>query len=333
MSRFDLKLINGKTVQEILYSASDKIYEKVKNAYLLHENNQTHNPGSYFLGSLNNPGSRIIALPAYVGSTPDCMGIKWIGSNPKNIKSGFPRASALIILNDTDTMMPLCCMEGSIISATRTSVSAVLATEVLNNGVREAESLGIIGNGFIPETIVNYFHQYGWKFDNIFLYDLDKKRSEQFSGKNDYYSYEILASHEELIRKSDITLFTTTVPKPYFDDVLLLGHNPLLLNISLRDIGTEVILSSQNIVDDIDHVLNANTSVHLAQQKIGNATFIDGTLANVMTSDVELRNNKPKIFSPMGLGVLDIALAELVYQEAVEIGNYINIEDFTLTGQ
>ncbi|MEN8217435.1 MAG: hypothetical protein ABFS56_13920 [Pseudomonadota bacterium] len=73
----------------------------------------------------------------------------------------------------------------------------------------------------------------------------------------------------------------------------------------------EILLKNINIVDDIDHICRANTSVHLAQQQEGNTHFIKGTLIDVIQKRLTLRekSNETVIFSPFGLGVLDVALA------------------------
>jgi len=65
-------------------------------------------------------------------------------------------------------------------------------------------------------------------------------------------------------------LFTTVASKPHITDGTLFEHNPLVLHVSLRDLAPEILLNSQNVVDDIDHVMKANTSPHLAEQKTGN---------------------------------------------------------------
>ena len=60
-------------------------------------------------------------------------------------------------------------------------------------------------------------------------------------------------------------MFTTTALEPYLADEKLFAHSPTVLHLSLRDISVNVILASQNIVDDVEHCLKANTSLHLAE--------------------------------------------------------------------
>ena len=87
----------------ILNGLRQDAIELVAQTYLTHERGETVNPDSYFLRFPEQPANRIIALPAaIVDSEGDqsVSGIKWIASYPDNIKSGIPRASAVLILND-----------------------------------------------------------------------------------------------------------------------------------------------------------------------------------------------------------------------------------------
>jgi ornithine cyclodeaminase len=102
----------------------------------------------------------------------------------------------------------------------------------------------------------------------------------------------------------------------------------LVLHVSLRDLAPEILLASTNIVDDIDHCLKANTSPHLAEQLTGNRDFLAGTLDDVMGGRVTAPTDRPLIFSPFGLGVLDLAVGMYVYDKVVSSGDLQVIDDF-----
>ena len=122
-------------------------------------------------------------------------------------------------------------------------------------------------------------------------------------------------SAEQLIRSSDLVVFATTAGQPHIHDAHWFEHNPLVLHVSLRDLAPEIVLASANIVDDIEHCLKADTSPHLAEQLTGSRDFLDGTLDDVMAGRVTPPTDRPLLFSPFGLGVLDLAVAKYVYDE------------------
>ena len=61
-----------------------------------------------------------------------------------------------------------------------------------------------------------------------------------------------------------------------------------------------VILASQNIVDDVDHCLKAGTSLHLTETAMGNRDFISGTLVDVLNKKCTLDRPDLAYFRPLG---------------------------------
>lgn len=89
-----------------------------------------------------------------------------------------------------------------------------------------------------------------------------------------------------------------------------------------------MILAASNVFDDVEHCLKANTSPHLAEQATGGREFVTGTLAGVLNGEVTVPDNRPVVFSPFGLGVLDLALGAFVHQRARAAGKALAVPDF-----
>lgn len=329
---FELSIIKGQVIHELIHQQLEVCVRVVRDAYLAHHAGQSVNPSSYFLLFPEKPSSRIIALPAYLGGGVGVSGIKWIASYPENVKKGFPRASAVLVLNDYETGYPFAFLESSIISASRTAASAVLAAQWLNGGKKAARSIGFVGNGLIARYLYDFFVGTGWALDEVHLYDTSAEEAARFAREVVRPGeHKRVVTHPDLpslMKASEVIVFATVAGKPHVHDPALLDHAPLVLHVSLRDLAPELILSAQNFVDDVDHCLKANTSVHLTEQRQGNREFLHGTLGEVMTGSAKVDLSRPRIFSPFGLGVLDLAVGKWVHDQARAAGRDVRMNDF-----
>ncbi|MFC0432522.1 2,3-diaminopropionate biosynthesis protein SbnB [Kutzneria buriramensis] len=320
-------VIGGAVVQEMLRDRHRELVDVVEHAYRLHGRAQTVNPPSYFLTYPDRPGARTIALPASVRGDIAVDGIKWISSFPANIRTGLPRASAVLVLNDPETGYPFGCLESSIISATRTAASAVLAAATLARGDRPRR-VTYFGTGLIARYVHEFLVGTGWEFDEVGVYDLSADYARRFREHIHADSVTVHTDPRSAIEKAGLVVFATTAATPHVHDPSWFAHHPLVLHLSLRDLAPEVILAATNVLDDVDHCLKANTSPHLAEQLTGSRDFVDATLYDVLTGAVTPRPGKPLVFSPFGLGVLDLAVGKFVYDEAARRGRLQRIDGF-----
>jgi len=325
-------VISGAQVQRVLQGQEKEIVELVEATYRLHGAGDSVNPPSYFLRFPDHPSSRIIALPASIGGHIRVDGLKWISSFPENVAAGIPRASAVLILNDHDTGYPFACLEASIISATRTAASAALAADWLSRGRQRPTRVGFVGAGLIARYIHMFLAETGWSFDEIGVHDLSAQSAAGFRGYLEQVGtagrVTVHDSAEALIKSSDLVVFATVAAQPHVSDLSWFAHHPVVLHVSLRDLAPQILLGSTNIVDDIEHCLKANTSPHLVEQLTGNRDFLLGTLDDVMAGRVTVPADRPVIFSPFGLGVLDLAVGKSVYDKVVSSGDLHVIDDF-----
>ncbi len=320
-------VVSGKTVKSILDSEPLEILRHVRSAYIAHHLNETVVPPSLFLRTPGRPDSRSIALPAYIRTTPEATGIKWISSNPKNHEVGLPRASGVVVLNDIETGYPVCVLEGSHISAARTGASAALAAESM--GSQHSAHLGIIGAGIIAASTCRYLSAAKNLPSRVLVFDRDPARAGAFaSAMEQRYGVTAYPSTLETALGCDLVAFATTAASPHIRDTHVFGPGQVVLNISLRDLHPHTILAASNILDDVDHCLKENTSPHLAEQMSGSRNFVVGTIGELLSGEVSLDPERAKIFSPFGLGALDIAIASWVFQTATRRGEATAIDEF-----
>jgi ornithine cyclodeaminase len=78
----------------------------------------------------------------------------------------------------------------------------------------------------------------------------------------------------------------------------------------------------------VEHCLKAGTSPHLAEQVAGNRDFLLGTLDEVMSGRITVPIDQPIVFSPFGLGVLDLAVGKHVYDQVARGGQLHVVQDF-----
>ncbi|MEV6507951.1 2,3-diaminopropionate biosynthesis protein SbnB [Streptomyces sp. NPDC051642] len=325
-------VISGEQVQQALTGRESEIGALVEATYRLHGAGDSVNPPSYFLRFPDRPSSRIIALPASLGGPLRVDGLKWISSFPGNTGSGLPRASAVLILNDPDTGYPYACLESSVISATRTASSAALAADRLSQGRERPLRVGFVGTGLIARYIHTHLRATGWEFEETGVYDLSADSAEGFRGYLERSGapgrVTVHDKAESLVRSSDLLVFATIAGSPHVHDPAWFDHHPLVLHVSLRDLDPAILLASANFVDDVEHCLKADTSPHLAEQATGGREFIDGTLDDVLTGRVTVPTDRTVVFSPFGLGVLDLAVGRFVHDEVVRRGELHVVDGF-----
>jgi len=323
-------VINRSLVGSALNDHSQTI-ELVRSAYMHYSEGRAICPNSVFLRFPWGGKDRVIGLPAYIPE-PERAGFKWIASFPENRTRNMERASAVIILNDTETGMPLACLEGALISAYRTAAFAALAAHTLSNSA--VKSVGICGTSFIAANTMQHLVGSGFNFDSVHLYDTNPAQVEKFAQAMSEYSQAKAIAHDSAdaaLRESELFIFATDAIEPHLTDVETLAHKPLVLHISLRDLGNDLVTAAQNVSDSTEHALKEGTSMGNAYTALGADQVEIHSLYEFLTIPAQASpaTDKPIIFAPFGLGILDIALAEHVYQQALkQPDKALVVEDF-----
>lgn len=318
-----MRILGREDVDAALAGLDATVLDAVRTAYLLHGEGHSEVPFSGFLRPPGDSGSRIISLPAYLGGPRPVMGLKWISSFPANVERGLQRASSVQILNDLDTGYPAAVLEASRISASRTAASAALAGRALH-GARPAPVLGLIGCGTINRRVLDFVVLTHPELRTVVLHDAVPGRAEtaaaQLAAERPQLRFTAGGLDEAL--RADTVSLATTDSTYWLDLAAHLGRPPhqVVLHLSLRDLSTASVLDAYNVVDDTDHVLREQTSLHRAEQDSGHRHFVHAEIADVLRGGEAPVTDRTVVFSPFGLGVLDLAVAQAVLDAAGRAG-------------
>jgi ornithine cyclodeaminase len=324
-------ILGNADVRQALGGKHADVIAAVRHAYQEHARGETTVPESVFLRFPGNARDRIITLPAYLGGEEPVVGVKWIASFPGNVAAGKERASAVIILNSPATGHPLCMLEGSVISARRTAASAALASATLP-GEEPVEGASVIGCGVINAEVLRFLAAVHPGLRRVTIFDLDAERAAAFARRcaaELNLTTSVVGHPDEALAANPLVSLATTATAPHLD-LRACRPGTLVLHVSLRDVTIGGVLDAVNIVDDRDHVLRAATSVHLAEQHVGHRGFIQATIGDLLLKgDTHPRDaQRVTLFSPFGLGVLDLAVADMVWRTARERGLGVELPDF-----
>jgi 2,3-diaminopropionate biosynthesis protein SbnB len=329
-------LVTAGVVTQILDSEVAAAKEIVRAVYVQASRGRIVNPPSLFLRPEAGRPERFIALPAALPEPDPAIGIKWIGSFPGNLDRGLPRASAVIVLNDPETGFPIACLEGAVISATRTALSAVVGAEVLS-GRRETGRLAVIGAGVICRRTVAMLLGSGWRLGEVTVFDPRFEQAERLvrevagsaGADGTGTAGRVVGSAGEAVDGADLVLIATTATTPWFDDPALIRPGVTVLHLSLRDITVPTMAACDHVVDDPTHAAREGTSLELALREAGLALESVRPIGALLAGEVPPRDpGRSVIYSPFGLGSLDVALAHFVLERARDRGLVLEVPEF-----
>lgn len=270
-------------------------------------------------------GRRVTVHPAHLGGTVDALGLKWVGSNPSNpVERGLPRATGVTALMDPSTGLPLAIMDGTIISAMRTGAVVGAAARLL--APADASELALVGAGVIARTQLLALREVLPAIRRVRLYDIDHSRAARFAQEMSGIiglQIDLVGSAEEAMRGADVVAPATNVgTSGRYIRPEWIERASFLVNASINDYLPVCVSRCSRVVVDTIHQLSvpgllladAVASGEFARERIE----VLGDLLGKPRSTVSAPERV--MFSPNGMGILDVALASRVYRRAIEGG-------------
>lgn len=139
------------SVRRLLPSVEEQM-DSIASTYVAMSRGRVENPPK--VGVHARPDTFVHAMPAYLADA-DVTAMKWVSAYATNSRRGLPYISGLIVLNDSDTGLPVAVMDAAEITAVRTAAaSGVAIRHLAHPGWRRVAILGYGEQGRQHERVV-----------------------------------------------------------------------------------------------------------------------------------------------------------------------------------
>jgi ornithine cyclodeaminase/alanine dehydrogenase-like protein (mu-crystallin family) len=155
------------------------------------------------------PDAFIHAMPAYIPALASA-GVKWVSGFPENSKLGLPYISGLLILNDTETGIPISVMDCTWITGMRTGAATGVAARYLARA--DSEAVGILGCGVQGRTNLMALIEL-FPIRRVHAYDVDRGAQAAYVAEaRERYGIEVVGVDEPRAAVEGMDLIVTAGP-------------------------------------------------------------------------------------------------------------------------
>ena len=286
---------------------------------------QIRQPNKIFLGVPNDENweSYGMSMPAYIGGEHPVIGFKWAAESVYNsTQPGMPYGLDMVLLSDPKTMYPKAIMDGTIITAMRTSAAAGVCAKYAAR--KDSKVAALIGAGVIGRTMIMAICEAVPTVKTIYLCDLDLPKAEQVAKDSaGMYDVEIICTTDSkaAAAKSELIVCETTARTPFVDKSWAKPHSAIVCvsNEATQDL---VMAADVKVVDYWKQMVTFKNKaiVQLHDEgKISEDEILE--TADLVLGKPCRTNDEQFIYAcSLGLGALDITCAYAIYQRAMELG-------------
>ena len=119
----------------------------------------------------------IHAMPAYIPALQSA-GIKWVSGFPENPQQGLPYITGLLVLNDAATGLPIAVMDCVWITAMRTGAATAIAARYLARP--DSSVVGVLGCGVQGRSNVEALNVL-FPLQRVMAYDVDAEAARRYA--------------------------------------------------------------------------------------------------------------------------------------------------------
>jgi alanine dehydrogenase len=273
---------------------------------------------AYSSGKITQPQRQVFEIegnwwgimPSY---TNEYFVVKVVNVIESNKLKNLPSVQGSVVVFNTSTGSPEAVIDGTILTAIRTSAASVLSTEIALRS-RNIGTLGIIGAGLEAEYHLKFAQKY-FKISKILINA--RKRHYELARK---YGCDAVGL-ENLLKESDVIYATTSSNSPVvlgrflkddFHVVSIGAHTP-----NSREIDDETIIKVKTFMVDSIKAVSIETGDFIEPNKKGLLKNVI-EIGEVLIKDIKIE--RPSIFKSVGLAAQDNFSAKFALEEALKRG-------------
>jgi alanine dehydrogenase len=253
-------------------------------------------------------------------------GVKLLADVPANPSRGLPRQQSTLVLVSATNGRPLAFLDGGAITGIRTAAASAVATRHLARA--DSRVLGLIGAGAQARSHLIAIAQVR-PIDTVLVWSRNEATARAFQNEMSETHgamIRVVGNPEEVVRECDIlcTLTPSKDPVVHGDwftpglHVNVVGAPP---RPDHREVDTEAIRRARVVVDSVHTALTESRAVIIALGEDAITTdHISAELGSVIIGEEPGRTGEDEItlFNSVGVGIQDIAAAQLVFSRACE---------------
>ena len=270
------------------------------------------------------------SMPAYIHPMK-AAGMKLVGGYDANKALGLPYILANVLLTDPETGTLKALVSGNLINDLRTGAQPAVMAKLL---AASTDIVTIIGTGLQGYTSLLCMSKV-LDIKEVRVCDISEAAKDKFIARfpDAPFKFVKCATNEEGCRGADVIITVTNANANLVEEPWLKKGSLVMTMGSFRETSFDVVRKADKIaVDQVGQSLHRGNVKELAELGEITADSFDIIIPDVLAGKAQARTNpEDRIYAQIiGTGMLDVAVAALVYERVVEQG--IEVPTLNLTG-
>jgi len=268
-----------------------------------------------------------LSFPAYIEPLK-IVGVKWLGAYRLNRKRGLPPVTAIDIINDAETGMPISILDGTSITAMRTAGHAGVGAKYLAR--KDSKVITIIGCGLEGRTHLMMMNEI-FKIEQVRAFDIVEEAKFRFKEEmSEQLNLNIVPtdSAREAVKGADVICMVTTAKEPLVMEEWIEPGAHVCATTGFMDLDPNCAISFDKwVVGYYGRDLEWIEGEEVGKMSPDSFPYTKKDIYADLSTEIIL-GKKPSrqsdkertIMTHLGMPAFDAAVAALVYEKAKEKG-------------